>query len=202
MSLMNEIPKQSALAEAFELEILDGKGSTVNFGSLLPSDPPEKVVVVFIRHFFCGSCKQYVEELASVPQESLDKANARIIVIGCGHPDAIKFYKESAKFPGQIYADPTRKLYHALGMDIENLAMTPTGKERRSYLKVGAFYNAVSSTFQGPLKNPSLIGKQGKISQLGGDFVFGPECIFASRMQNTEDHVEVSELMKHADVDL
>lgn len=52
---------------------------------------------------------------------------------------------ESTKFPGHIYADPTRKLYHALGMDIENLAGTPAGKERRSYLKLGIFSNAVSS---------------------------------------------------------
>ncbi|KAK0188304.1 AhpC/TSA antioxidant enzyme-domain-containing protein [Armillaria mellea] len=204
MSLMNELPQQSALAEAFEIEISDSTGSTVKFGALLPSDPPEKVVVVFIRHFFCGSCRQYVEQLASVPQDSLEKSNTRIIIIGCGHSDAISFYKESTKFLGNIYADPTRKLYHALGMDIENLAATPAGKERRSYLKLGIFSNAVSSIFKGPLKSPSLIGKQGNISQLGGEFVFGTgkECIFASRMQNTEDHVEVSELMKHAGVDL
>ncbi|KAK0432617.1 AhpC/TSA antioxidant enzyme-domain-containing protein [Armillaria borealis] len=204
MSLMNEIPQQSALAEAFQIEVFDSTGSTVKFGTLLPSDPPEKVVVVFIRHFFCGSCKQYVEQLASVPQDSLEKSKTRIIIIGCGHSDAISVYKESTKFPGHIYADPTRKLYHVLGMDIENLAATPAGKERRSYLKLGIFSNAVSSIFKGPLKNPSLIGKQGNISQLGGDFVFGPgkECTFVSRMQNTEDHIEVSELMKYAGVDL
>lgn len=42
---------------------------------------------------------------------------------------------------------------------------------------------------RGPLKNPSLIGKQGKLSQLGGDFIFGPgnTCSFASRMRHTED---------------
>ena len=26
----------------------------------------------------------------------------------------------------------------------------------------------------GPIKNPSHFGKQGNLSQLGGDFVFGP----------------------------
>ncbi|SJL12006.1 uncharacterized protein ARMOST_15422 [Armillaria ostoyae] len=203
MSLTNEIPQQSALAEAFQIEVSDSTGSTVKFGTLLPSDPPEKVVGTFSVGPF-QSCKQYVEQLASVPHDSLEKSKTRIIIIGCGHSDAITVYKESTKFPGHIYADPTRKLYHALGMDIENLAATPAGKERRSYLKLGIFSNAVSSIFKGPLKNPSLIGKQGNISQLGGDFVFGPgkECIFASRMQNTEDHIEVSELMKHAGVDL
>ncbi|KAK0202291.1 AhpC/TSA antioxidant enzyme-domain-containing protein [Desarmillaria ectypa] len=168
--------------------VVQGARSSTNFRCLL---------FIFVQ--------QYVQELASIPQESLDKSNARIIIIGCGHPDAISTISmsESTKFLGQIYADPTRKLYHALGMDIGTLAATPAGKERRSYLKAGTFSNAVSSILKGPLKNPSLIGKQGKISQLGGDFVFGPgkECIFASRMQNTEDHIEVSELMKHAGID-
>ena len=33
------------------------------------------------------------------------------------------------------------------------------------------------------------MGKQGSISQLGGDFIFGPDaqCIFAHRMRHTED---------------
>ncbi|KAK0466667.1 AhpC/TSA antioxidant enzyme-domain-containing protein [Armillaria novae-zelandiae] len=220
MSLMNELPQQSALAQAFKIEVSDSAGNPITFGTLLPSDPSDKVrgfhklgrskagvsciLTVALGHFFCGSCRQYVEQLASVPQESLERSKTRIIIIGCGHSDAISFYKESTKFPGNVYADPTRKLYHALGMDIENLSATPKGKERRSYLKLGIFSNAVSSIFTGPLKSPSLIGKQGNISQLGGEFIFGPgkECTFASRMQNTEDHVEVSELMKHAGVDL
>lgn len=48
MSLMNEIPQQSALADASQLEVFDSTGSTVKFGTLLPSDTSEKVVVVFI----------------------------------------------------------------------------------------------------------------------------------------------------------
>lgn len=41
----------------------------------------------------------------------------------------------------------------------------------------------------GPLQHPTLAGKQGNISQLGGDFILGPGdvCSFAHRMQNTED---------------
>jgi hypothetical protein len=41
---------------------------------------------------------------------------------------------------------------------------------------------------QGPLQNPSLIGKQGNLSQLGGEFVFvDGTCTFVNRMKNTED---------------
>ena len=39
------------------------------------------------------------------------------------------------------------------------------------------------------MKNPALVGKQGNISQLGGDFIFGPgnTCLLAYRMRHTED---------------
>jgi len=60
---------------------------------------------------------------------------------------------------------------------------------------------------QGPLKHPDHIGKQGNISQLGGDFIFGTgtrifpisgsslrsdlmvdnDCLFAHRMEHSED---------------
>jgi hypothetical protein len=92
-------------------------------------------------------------------------------------------------------------------MNLETLARTPKGQEKRSYLTSGFFKNVFSSVFvsgfdffllataltiagkNGPIKHPTLVGKQGNISQLGGDFIFGPgaQCSFAHRMQNTED---------------
>lgn len=54
--------------------------------------------------------------------------------------------------------------------------------------------NALVKT--GPLQHPTLVGKQGNISQLGGDFILGPGnvCSFAHRMQNTEDRTFLSYL--------
>ncbi|KAH7909063.1 AhpC/TSA antioxidant enzyme-domain-containing protein, partial [Hygrophoropsis aurantiaca] len=122
------------------------------------------------------------------------------VVVGCGDWQAIRHYKEVTSFPYGINADPTRKLYHALGLTIENLAGTPAGQERRSYLRKGDVANALASTWRA-LKNPSLMGKQGNISQLGGEFVFkSNECSFASRMQHTQDHTEVDDLMRTAGV--
>lgn len=117
-------------------------------------------------------------------------------------------FEEAIKFPSsQMYADPSRKLYHTLGMDIETLAKTPSKETKRSYVSMGALSNIamslwVSSTEtdsiflnqpnvvqRGPVQHPSLIGKNGNISQLGGEFIFGPGnvCSFASRMRHTED---------------
>ena len=101
---------------------------------------------------------------------------------------------ETAKFKGQFFADPTRKLYHALGMDIESLERTPKGQPRPSYISLGPISDIIRSLWvstcfmltvvtsninitiikRGPIKNPSFIGKNGNISQLGGEFIFGP----------------------------
>ena len=87
---------------------------------------------------------------------------------------------------------------------ISNLQTTPKGEEKRSYLKRSFLNNtlwsiwvrrlliarlvslrAFSSLQRGPLKNPSHIGKQGNISQLGGDFILGPGMPFQHPSQFT-----------------
>ncbi|KIM38278.1 hypothetical protein M413DRAFT_448014 [Hebeloma cylindrosporum] len=193
------IPDERTIAEAADLEIFDVNGDRIKFGSIFEK---EKTIVVFIRHFFCGSCQLFVEHLAAVPKEALEKAGTQIVVIGCGEYNPIASYAETTKFTGPIYADPSVKVYHALGMDVENLKATPANQQRRSYLTVGGLSNALMSIWRGPIKNPSLIGKQGNISQLGGDFIFGPgnTCSLASRMQHTEDHMEVADLLQAAGV--
>ncbi|KAJ6589929.1 AhpC/TSA antioxidant enzyme-domain-containing protein [Mycena vulgaris] len=196
MSLLDTLPEVSVLELASKCEVDDATGATVAFGSIFAE---QKTVVVFIRHFFCGG---YVEQLASVPATTLESAGTKIAVIGCGEWKAIPNYAETTGFRGPIYADPTLKLYHTLGMDIQNLAGTPAGQNKPSYITMGPLSNAWKSIKTGPLKNPTLIGKQGNISQLGGDFVLGPgqSCSFAHRMQHTEDHIEVVDLMKTAGV--
>ncbi|PFH47210.1 hypothetical protein AMATHDRAFT_77308 [Amanita thiersii Skay4041] len=196
MSNPKAIPDESTLNQASELTIYNSKGEEVKFGTLFNE---EKTIVIFIRHFFCGA---YVHQLASVKHEALEAASSKIVVIGCGDWAAIRAYAATSTFSGPIYADPTRKLFHALGMTIETLARTPAGEKRRSYLTTNVFTNAITSIWNGPLKHPSLIGKQGNISQLGGEFILGPgnTCSFASRMQHTEDHIEIAEIMEKAGV--
>ena len=49
-----------------------------------------------------------------------------------------------------MYADPSRQLYHTLGL-IENLDRTPAGQEKRSYLGKGFLGNMLSSIWVGVL---------------------------------------------------
>ncbi|KAH9830416.1 AhpC/TSA antioxidant enzyme-domain-containing protein [Rhodofomes roseus] len=192
-------PTPEELGNLAKLSFHDSKGNSIDFGSIIRD---QKTIVVFIRcHFFCGSCQQYVMQLAGVSQESLQQAGVHLVVIGCGDWQPIQNYCETTGYKGEMYADPSRALYKALGL-VESLEVTPAGQQRKSYLTKSILSNALQSIWQGPLKNPSHIGKQGKLSQLGGDFVFGPgeTCSFASRMHHTEDHIEVADLMRAAGV--
>ncbi|KAI0726835.1 AhpC/TSA antioxidant enzyme-domain-containing protein [Fomitopsis betulina] len=197
---MHAIPPTGAtLAEIANHVVYDWQGRTADFGALIRD---QKTVVAFIRHFFCGSCQQqYVTQLAQVKPESLQQAGVRIVVIGCGEWQLIQNYRETTGFIGDVYANPSRSLYKALGL-VENLQKTPAGQNKRSYLKKGLLSNIFQSIMQGPLKSPLHIGKQGDIQQNGGEFVFGPgeTCSFASRMRHTEDHVEVADLLCAAGV--
>ncbi|KAF9225106.1 hypothetical protein BS17DRAFT_750569 [Gyrodon lividus] len=200
----------ASLLRAAEITLLDSQGQSVKFGSILAD---KLTIVVFIRHFFCGSCQDYVFQISSIRPAALADTGKQVIIIGCGSYEPIAHYKgkntplrylpQTTTCPFPIYADPSRKLYHALGMTIETLAATPANEQRKSYLQKGDVANVFRSIWRGPLKNPSLIGKQGNISQLGGEFIFepGPKCTFASRMQHTQDHVEVAELMKAAGIE-
>ncbi|KAI0807773.1 AhpC/TSA antioxidant enzyme-domain-containing protein [Fomes fomentarius] len=197
-SALTALPTPDTLAKAAALNVFDAEGKEVSFATIIRD---QKTIVVFIRHFFCGSCQQYVMQLASVRQEALDEANTRLVVIGCGEWKMINNYREITDFKGSVYADPSRALYSTFGM-VENLGTTPAGQEKRSYLGRSLFGNILKSLQLGPLKTPQFIGKQGNISQNGGEFIFGPgeTCTYASRMRHSEDHVEVDELIKQAGV--
>ncbi|KAJ7496858.1 AhpC/TSA antioxidant enzyme-domain-containing protein [Mycena latifolia] len=199
MSLHDTLPEVSVLEKASECEVEDVAGAKTTFGSIFAQ---QKTVVVFIRHFFCGICQGYVEQLASVPAGALESAGTKIAVIGCGRWQAIRNYAEITGFQGAIYADPTLNLYRTLGMDIKTLAKTPSGQKKPSYITTSSLANIWMSLKTGPFRYPSLIGKQGNMAQIGGDFVLGPgnQCTFAHRMQHTEDHIEVADLMKAAEV--
>ncbi|KAJ3502830.1 hypothetical protein NMY22_g18453 [Coprinellus aureogranulatus] len=215
------IPSPEVLAKAGEMEVLDAEGKKVKFGTVFEK---EKAIVVFIRHFFCGSCLAYVQNLVRVPQPSLDAAGTRIVIIGCGEAQFINHYKETSGFKGDIYADPSREVFRAMGMTLENLKLNPPEEPRASYL---GGQSIVANAFAGlgrAFSAPTLIGKQGNIFQLGGEFVLGPganisplqawsrqlikwlrgvgkQCSFVSRMEHTMQHASVEELMHAAGVE-
>lgn len=78
-------------------------------------------------------------------------------------------------------------------MDIQNLKVTPANQPKPNYLRMSRLSNLwwsikvrlfadhpgivqerLTCSQTGHMQYPSLIGKTGNNSQLGGDFVFGP----------------------------
>ena len=114
-----------------------------------------------------------------------------IIVIGCGSPVMIPFYKQTTGCPFPIFAEPSRKLYKSLGMA---LTLDMVGSKRPEYMKDIDF-----KTWQvGQLKQ---IGKQkgtkrfkgGHLLQVGGEFLFQDgQVVWCHRMKNMRGHAEVS----------
>lgn len=223
---LNALPTPSQISEAAALEIFDERGNKIRLGHLVHISSSEslstlgddkripdivttgngtagiynangKIALVFIRHFFCGACQAYVRNLARVPAGALQKAGASVVVVGCGEWQVIEGYRENTGFQGPIYADPSRGVYHALGMTRENLKTTPSGEPKPSYLAGHSRIGSVVHSVWEALSHPKLIGKQGNHSQLGGEFVFeNGSCVHASRMKHTEDHIPVVKLMQ------
>jgi len=143
-------------------------------------------------------------QLASIPGKELDAANVRLVVIGCGSWDLIPSYKEITGFNGEVFADPSRSTFRALQLitGLQGLTLTPSSQKRKRYMTRvtnNTILYGLRNFFRLFLKDPRFATKIGNMTQLGGDFIFGPgpTCTFASRRQHMEDHVEVSELAQH-----
>lgn len=149
------LPDVSTLQKASELKLLDEDGKEITFKSLFSSSGERsetRHLIVFIRHFFCGSCEQYVHALSQdLPPSVLSGITSptNLIIVGCGQPAAVPGYKTRTmgalrergerEFP--IYCDPGQKLYALLGM-VSNLGQ---GEGKPGYITVGVVGNVLRS---------------------------------------------------------
>jgi hypothetical protein len=125
-------------------------------------------------------------------------------------------YTEATSCPFPIYADPTKKLYHELGM-VRTLAVGSRPEYQRKGMAAHILQSVVQSLKQIP-KGRVLAG--GDYQQVGGEFLFEPmgellaspitspaeendrqlgaeeekRVTWCHRMKNTRDHVEIPEL--------
>jgi hypothetical protein len=100
-------------------------------------------------------------------------------------------YTTTTSCPFPIYADPTRKLYDALGM-----TRTLELGKKPEYANAGLLATTVHSVVQ-ILKSGRQGMKGGDYKQVGGEFLFeNGEVIWCHRMRNTRDHAEVPDLRR------
>ncbi|KAL3422556.1 hypothetical protein PVAG01_06712 [Phlyctema vagabunda] len=170
----DEIPSQAVLKKIEEYSVLDRDGKTIPFKSLYNGpNTTRRVLIIFIRHFFCGQCQEYLRSVsASITEDSLLQLNIPtfIAVVGCGSPSLIPMYLEATKCPFPIYADPTKRLYQELGMT-RTLNMGTRPDYQRSGLMVGVAKSMVQSLKQ--IKSGRVF-QGGDYQQVGGEFLFEP----------------------------
>ncbi|KAJ4396571.1 hypothetical protein N0V93_000791 [Gnomoniopsis smithogilvyi] len=170
----NELPSPEVIRRIGDYIVLDRHGKTHTFKSLYTGrNVARRVLIIFVRHFFCGNCQEYLRSLsASINAESLLglPISTFIAVIGCGDPALIDMYASETDCPYPIYADPTRKLYQELGM-VKTLALG----QRPAYMNKSLLKSSLDSIVQGVKQIKSgLAIKGGDQRQIGGEFLFEP----------------------------
>ncbi|KAI1615221.1 hypothetical protein EDD37DRAFT_637440 [Exophiala viscosa] len=177
-------PSPSMLKQAFEHHIYSSDAKPIPFGSLFDNvQSHQSVLVIFIRHFFCGNCQEYVRRLSSSqsPLHPAKPASQRplIIIIGPGFPSLISSYTALTECAFPIYADPSTQLYDILGMH-RTLSMGSKGPE---YIQRSLVGNAVKSAWQ-------ILRRVGTGDAMsGGDLdINGGEFLFVHRSTTKTDH--------------
>ncbi|KAH6683404.1 AhpC/TSA antioxidant enzyme-domain-containing protein [Halenospora varia] len=225
VSTNNEIPTQEILRKVDKLTVLDADGKAVPFKDIYNGPGvARRVLVIFIRHFFCGNCQEFIRSLAAsiTPADLLQLPTPTFIaVIGCGSPSLIPMYQNETACPFPVYADPTKKLYDELGMlRTLNLGTRPEYQRK-------ALVSMMTASFVQSLKmlKGGKAFQGGDYQQVGGEFMFEPvdlttpicapgdnskqlgaiggnetesreekRVTWCHRMKNTRDHAEIPEL--------
>ncbi|TVY41796.1 Thioredoxin-like protein [Lachnellula occidentalis] len=170
----NEIPTQATLAGLEKLMVLDKDGTTIPFKDLYNGpNVARRVLIIFIRHFFCGNCQEYMRSITAsiTPSDLLHLPTPTFIaVVGCGSPSLISMFQEATSCPFPIYADPTKKTYEQLGM-LRTLTLGAHPEYMRKSL-VSAVFSSVVQGIKHMKGGKAFQG--GDLQQVGGEFLFEP----------------------------
>ncbi|KAL8942924.1 MAG: hypothetical protein Q9216_001399 [Gyalolechia sp. 2 TL-2023] len=202
INVNDDAPSRKILEEVADLPVLDLNGKPHPFKSLYKSNNNEhsRTLIIFIRHFFCGNCQEYLRSLStSITPDALEAlpTPTKILIIGCGQPDLIPMYARETECPYPIYADPSKKLYAQLGM-IRTLNLGPKSPEYMQYSLPSAVVRAIYQS----LKAGRGVFKGGDYWQVGGEFLFEDGGVsWCHRMRNTRDHAEIPETRRRLGLD-
>lgn len=210
------MPNEAAISKLKALSVKAADGSPVKFDSLVNDPAHPKVVVVFIRHFFCGVslpnragiayiltihtqfCEGYVGALSeALPPAELATMDpsTKLVVIGCGEPSLIEDYKKRTSCPFDLYADPSRETYQTLDFVSTLGAGSPP-----SYAKNPSFAHTAWTSFLTNLKAGSKMLSGGRQWQNGGELIWvNGKLEYIYRMANTTDHLPAPDLRKQVE---
>lgn len=159
--------------------VLDPEGRRIPFEQLWTD---RLAVLVFVRHFGCIFCRQQIVALRPVA-ERVRSLGGEIIIVGNGTTAQAHAFSNEQKTPFQVFTDPERQAYRALGMR----------RGVRSVMSPGVFTRTVGAWRQG--------FRQWKIAgdplQQGGVVIVGPGGVEYYRFISREagDHPPAGEIL-------
>ncbi|KAL0253035.1 hypothetical protein SLS55_010485 [Diplodia seriata] len=194
VQVSQELPTEADIKKCEDMLVLGADGESRPFKSLYSGEGvAERQLIIFVRHFFCGNCQEYLRTLsASVTPDALLALPTPtfITVVGCGRPELISMYAQTTNCPFPIFADPTAKLYDYFGM-MRTLSLGP---KRPDYMKASMVSTTMQSMYQ-CIKSGKGIVQGGDLRQVGGEMLFEDgKVTWVHRMKNTRDHAEIDEL--------
>ncbi|TRZ03136.1 hypothetical protein DNTS_014534 [Danionella cerebrum] len=169
--------RRICVSELEHYSVVDRNGEIREFSSLFQRS---KAIIIFVRHFLCYTCKEYVEDLGKIPREALQ---AFCTLTGYAH---------------EIYVDPEKHLYNKLGMRRgETYMETPSISP---HVKSGLLSGSLKSVWRA--MTSSLFDFQGDPQQQGGALIMGPGPVvhFSHYDMNRFDHVPIDWLLQLADL--
>jgi hypothetical protein len=87
------LPTHADLEAAAKLDVISESGIRVPFGTLFHD---KKTIVVFIRHFWCRFCQDYMYSVnSSVSPDMLSSRDVNLVVVGNGSHGMIKAYRST-----------------------------------------------------------------------------------------------------------
>ncbi|KEQ63501.1 uncharacterized protein M437DRAFT_46712 [Aureobasidium melanogenum CBS 110374] len=189
------LPSTQELQALYKLTVMDRTRNKTPFIDLVQSSGNRRNIVIFIRHFFCPNCFGYVRALANeLPPEKLEQMDppTTLSIVGCGDPILIQNYMKMTDCPFDVYADPSRSTYAALGFSVNETAVPEVPKYVQKYSTTSIF-KAILVSLGLATKTKSIAS--GKKSQNGGELIWvDGEIQYIHRMRHTNDHLEVDQL--------
>lgn len=196
--LSDNLPDAKAMELAGDIPIFDSEGNSRSFKSIYSGELAigEQQMVLFVRHFYCGACQAYIKALCkSITLQTYFTlpVPTSITIIGLGSPKLINSYRNATGTQFPIYADPTKRLYKALGM-----SWTLRTGPRVDYMKGINEYQWIKGQYkQVRDEQYGLRGKGGNIFWVGGEFMFKDEKpVWCHRMKNYRGHSEIETIKR------
>ncbi|KAF8623662.1 hypothetical protein AX17_007360 [Amanita inopinata Kibby_2008] len=144
------LPTYQQLKRAASLSVVAESGLRISFGSLFES---QRTIVIFIRHFWCPLCQDYMASVRSFVQpgvlgsvvvpgsEEVGNLPTKLVVVSNGSHSMIQKYKQIFEMPFDMYTDPSLAVYMTLGMgrggDKQHYSMCPPRIEKMPSEPIG-----------------------------------------------------------------